>query len=117
MQILVGFGFNSNEHLEGQLVHEERIQSTATDKISTVTFQYLTLIPSRRLANPWLHQLQEGHWEVQPYFEERILNRKVTCSLSNQKKSGFCFNSHRCKRRMWTWNGYGVRGDTSTIRE
>ena len=30
------------EHLEGQLVHEERIQSTATDKISTVTFQNLT---------------------------------------------------------------------------
>ena len=45
MQILVGFGFNSNEHLEGQLVHEERIQSTATDKISTITFRNLTLLP------------------------------------------------------------------------
>ena len=45
MQILVGFGFNSNEHLEGQLVHEERIQSTAMDKISTVTFyRYLTVM-------------------------------------------------------------------------
>ena len=43
MQILVGCRFNSDEHLEGQLVHEERIQSTAMDKISTVTFQYLTL--------------------------------------------------------------------------
>ena len=48
VQILVGFGFNSHEHLEGQLVHEERIQSTATDKISTVTFQYLTLIPKEK---------------------------------------------------------------------
>ena len=28
--------FNSNEHLEGQPVHEERIQSTTTDKISTI---------------------------------------------------------------------------------
>ena len=53
MQILVGFGFNSNEHLEGQLVHEERIQSTATDKISTVTFQYLTELihPSANLGS------------------------------------------------------------------
>ena len=30
---------------ERQLVHEERIQSTATDKISTVSFQNLTGLP------------------------------------------------------------------------
>ena len=46
VQILVGFGFNSNEHLAGQLVHEERIQSTATDKISTITYQNLTYVSS-----------------------------------------------------------------------
>ena len=56
MQILVGFGFNSNEHLEGQLVHEERIQSTATDKISTVTFQYLALRGTRSHKLPSVAQ-------------------------------------------------------------
>ena len=43
VQILVGLNWISFELLERQLVHEERIQSTATDKISTVTFRYLTL--------------------------------------------------------------------------
>ena len=40
---LLDLDLTLNEHLEGQLVHEERIQSTATDKISTVTFRYLTV--------------------------------------------------------------------------
>ena len=41
---LLDLDLNSDEYLEGQLVHEERIQSTAMDKISTVTFQNLTFI-------------------------------------------------------------------------
>ena len=43
MQVLVELNWMSFELLEGQLVHEERIQSTATDKISTINFQNLTL--------------------------------------------------------------------------
>ena len=43
---LLDLDLNSDEYLEGQLVPEERIQSTATDKISTVTFQNLTVTSS-----------------------------------------------------------------------
>ena len=43
MQVLVELNWMSFELLERQLVHEERIQSTATDKISTINFQNLTL--------------------------------------------------------------------------
>ena len=44
MQILVELNWILFELLERQLVHEERTQSTATDKISTVTFRYLPLL-------------------------------------------------------------------------
>ena len=42
MQILIGLNLISFEPVEGQLVHEERFQLTATDRINTVTFQNLT---------------------------------------------------------------------------
>ena len=53
MQILVELNWISFEPLERQLVHEERIQWTAMDKISTVTFRNLTKTPiSGGGANP-----------------------------------------------------------------
>ena len=54
MQILVGLNWISFELLERQLVHEEKIQSTATDKISTITFRYLTVPSLFVLGYHWL---------------------------------------------------------------
>ena len=79
VQILVGLNWISFELLEKQLVHEERIQSTATDKISTVTFWYLTLAPNWILLKWWpstktVSSASELKWTKIEQFRMWIVN-------------------------------------------